>query len=161
MILYKPAGYTPETVAEEMLTLMMIFQRKLIRPSEQITRESISPMQFQALGVLANMGPQTMSELAMGLVGSKQQLTPIVDKLERMDLVVRTGDPTDRRVIRLELSPRGLEFLIKLKDEFVEMVEKKLSPLESSDRQSLKDALHQVSNLLNKLVEFILANLTN
>ncbi len=152
MILYKPAGYTPETVAEEMLTLMMIFQRKLIRPSEQITRESISPMQFQALGVLANMGPQTMSELAMGLVVSKQQLTPIVDKLERMDLVVRTGDPTDRRVIRLELSPRGLEFLIKLKDEFVEMVEKKLSPLESSDRQSLKDALHQVSNLLNKLL---------
>ena len=152
MILYKPAGYTPETVAEEMLTLMMIFHRKLIRPSEQITRESISPMQFQALGVLANMGPQTMSELAMGLVVSKQQLTPIVDKLERMDLVVRTGDPTDRRVIRLELSPRGLEFLIKLKDEFVEMVEKKLSPLESSDRQSLKDALHQVSNLLNKLL---------
>ena len=117
-----PSLLQPQNTAEELLLLMLQFQRKLIRPSEHLHRDSLSPIQFQALGTLSQFGPQSMSELAAVLMISKQQLTPVVDKLDRMGLVIRTGDALDRRVIRLGLSPGGYDFLNNIKIYFVELV---------------------------------------
>jgi DNA-binding MarR family transcriptional regulator len=143
--------FEPQTVAEQLLLLMMQFQRKLIRPSENITRDALSPGQFQALGMLASEGEQSMTELALALMVSKQQLTPIVDKLEKRGLVNRSSDPTDRRIIRLSLSHQGMRFLEKMKNEFVEMVDAKLVHLEEADRANLMAALRQVDSVLAKL----------
>lgn len=146
-----PLPLNAPSAAEGLLALMLMVQQKLIRPSEQMTRDSLSPTQFQALGTLAMQGSQTMSELAQLMAISKQQLTPVVDRLERDGLVLRAGDAADRRVVRLEVSPAGVEFLGKMKVQFEAVVTRQISPLPPEDQAALLEALNRITVILSKL----------
>ena len=53
--------------------------------------------------------PLTLSELASKLSCVRSNITQLVDRLEADGLVRRIADPSDRRSIRAELTPLGLE----------------------------------------------------
>jgi MarR family transcriptional regulator, lower aerobic nicotinate degradation pathway regulator len=62
------------------------------------------------LGVLtsvARFGPLSQSQLAAYLGIERQQMVNLVDHLVRAGLVVRTGDPADRRRLRITLTASG------------------------------------------------------
>jgi DNA-binding MarR family transcriptional regulator len=56
----------------------------------------------------------TMRELAKQLGVGESAATAVVDRLVRQDLVVRSDDPLDRRVVRLALSSEGLSVVTEL-----------------------------------------------
>ena|ERR1017187_1195803 len=56
----------------------------------------------------------TMSELAKQLGVGESAATAVVDRLVRQALVVRSDDPSDRRVVRLALSEEGLSVVTEL-----------------------------------------------
>jgi DNA-binding MarR family transcriptional regulator len=67
------------------------------------------------LDALKNLGaPCSQRELAQCLHFDASNVTDIVDRLEERGLVVRTIDPTDRRVRRLVLTREGEELRQKL-----------------------------------------------
>ena len=49
----------------------------------------------------------TMTQLAKNIRVSKQQLTPLVAKLEEKDYVDKFPDPADKRAVRLTLTDKG------------------------------------------------------
>ncbi len=51
----------------------------------------------------------TMSDLGRAVVISKSGLTGLVDRMQRAGLVERSGDPDDRRVVHVTLTPAGAE----------------------------------------------------
>ena len=53
--------------------------------------------------------PLTLSDLAERLSCVRSNITQLVDRLEGDGLVRRIADPTDRRSIRAELTPLGIE----------------------------------------------------
>jgi DNA-binding HxlR family transcriptional regulator len=48
-----------------------------------------------------------MRDLGRGVVISKSGLTGLVDRMEREGLVQRSGDPGDRRIVHVTLTPEG------------------------------------------------------
>jgi DNA-binding MarR family transcriptional regulator len=48
-----------------------------------------------------------MVDLATQIAFSKAGLTALIDRLEKQRLVRRTPDPSDRRVIRITITPKG------------------------------------------------------
>ena len=52
-------------------------------------------------------GRLTMRDLGRAVVISKSGLTGLVDRMERAGLVERSGDPGDRRVVHVTLTPAG------------------------------------------------------
>lgn len=52
-------------------------------------------------------GSLTMRDLGRAVVISKSGLTGLVDRMQRAGLVERSGDPDDRRVIHVTLTPAG------------------------------------------------------
>jgi DNA-binding MarR family transcriptional regulator len=54
-------------------------------------------------------GRLTMRDLGRAVVISKSGLTGLVDRMERAGLVERGGDPDDRRVVHVTLTPAGAE----------------------------------------------------
>jgi DNA-binding MarR family transcriptional regulator len=54
-------------------------------------------------------GPQTIGQLAQGLGISQGWASRVVDELERAGYVERERDPADRRVVRVRLTPMGVE----------------------------------------------------
>lgn len=67
----------------------------------------INPAQGRVLFVLWEQGPMTINMLARQVSLGKSTLTNAVDKLEASGLVIRVRSQTDRRAIRIELTPKN------------------------------------------------------
>jgi DNA-binding MarR family transcriptional regulator len=52
-----------------------------------------------------------MNELAARILASKSGLTRVVDRMEQAELVRRERPPDDRRVVRVLITPKGIETL--------------------------------------------------
>lgn len=68
---------------------------------------AISTAQLRTLVHLAQYGPQTMSELAEGMQITMASASGLIKPLAEAGLVKRSRDPQDRRVVRVDLSPRA------------------------------------------------------
>ena len=77
-----------------------------------IARElDLTLSQLCALFVITHADhPLTLTELAPKVRLSVAATGRLLDGLERLDLVARSEDPTDRRVKRLTITPRGIAF---------------------------------------------------
>jgi MarR family 2-MHQ and catechol resistance regulon transcriptional repressor len=69
--------------------------------------------QMNALLVLRDAGPEglPLSEIGRRLVVTKANITGLMDRLERQELIRRDTDAPDRRVIRACITPKGAELL--------------------------------------------------
>lgn len=69
----------------------------------------ISELQFAVLVVLHSLDPEPVSaaDLATYTAVSRSAMTEALDHLERSQLVSRTRDERDRRVLRIALTPEG------------------------------------------------------
>lgn len=74
----------------------------------------ISALQFNALLTIREFGPLTMGVLCKHLFTACSTATDLADKMERAKLVERVRDEKDRRVVRLQLLPRGDDVLNKV-----------------------------------------------
>jgi len=68
----------------------------------------ISGLQFGVMQILAQKS-FTLSEIADKMMLAAATLVPVVDRLEKLGLVVRGEDPADRRRRPLHLTPLGRE----------------------------------------------------
>jgi len=92
--------------------------RRFLRFSETAARRAgITPQQHQLmLGVagFTGRGWANISELAEFLQERHNAVVELVDRASRAGLVSRLAAPGDRRVVRVELTPRGRSILTKL-----------------------------------------------
>lgn len=66
-----------------------------------------------------------------------RNITTIVDGLEREGMIVRTPDPTDRRAILLELTPKGQECVAGVHAIQHSIAERFFAPLNAEERAEL------------------------
>jgi len=71
----------------------------------------ISALQFNALLAIREFGPLTMGDLGKHLFVACSTATDLADRMEAAKLVERIRDKKDRRVVRLQLLPRGEDVL--------------------------------------------------
>ncbi len=69
---------------------------------------NLGPHDMGTIEYLGESGPQMMRAIAERLGLAVNSVTPIVDSLERKDLVIRTRSESDRRVVNVELTEEGL-----------------------------------------------------
>lgn len=90
-------------------------------------------MQLRALSLLARQQPLRVSGLAEGLVVGLASASALADRMVRRQLVARRSDPTDRRIVLLELAPLGRRLLERLErgslDHFGRLIER-MTPAE-------------------------------
>lgn len=78
------------------------------RTEAALATAGLSMAKQSALTKLAEAGePLTLSDLAARLSCVRSNMTQLVDRLEADGLVRRVDDPTDRRVVRAELTASG------------------------------------------------------
>jgi DNA-binding MarR family transcriptional regulator len=80
----------------------------LLREVRRRVPDPLTLPQFDVLAQLHRRGDgMTSGELTRELVVTAGNLTGIIDRLVRMELVGRHSVPGDRRAVRLRLTPRG------------------------------------------------------
>jgi DNA-binding MarR family transcriptional regulator len=107
-------------VNQELIAEMIELQRRVDRDRRQYELDAwlhlnLSIGQLKSLFFISNHGSTTTGKLAAALEVTPANMTGIVDRLLEKDLITRTGDPDDRRVLVLRMTPRGEELVAELR----------------------------------------------
>ncbi|MEH0542193.1 MarR family transcriptional regulator [Streptomyces sp. B21-105] len=135
---------TPDSdglLAEQLLRLTRRVHRIQKRHLQQ-SGLGVTPAQARLLRTLAHCpAPPRMADLAARLEVVPRAVTTLVDGLEASGKVRRAPDPTNRRVVRIELTEDGRAALRELQGAKRSAAEEILDPLTDLERQVLSGLL--------------------
>jgi DNA-binding MarR family transcriptional regulator len=106
-----------------------------------------SPWEYEVLVTLRRAAPDfelAPRQLSEALLVSAGALTNRLDHLERAQLVERHPDPTDRRALRVRLTPRGRARADELVDAYLRRERALLDGLNARERRSLEGLLRKL-----------------
>jgi len=102
---------------EEMVFLDLLRTTEaLSRPLVQLLKtEDLSPTQYNVLRILrGSPDGLTCGEIGNRLITHDPDITRLLDRLEKRNLVGRGRDTKDRRVVLTRIAPEGLDLLTRL-----------------------------------------------
>jgi len=116
---------------------MKAFQALIPHAAGSIKRTKLGDSDFRVLEVLLHKGP-----LPVNTIGPKVWLTPgsisvAVDRLVKKGLVSRKDQSDDRRVRRVELTPRGRKMITRVFGEHAAAMEGVADVLSKNERLTL------------------------
>lgn len=91
-------------------------------------------------------------EIATRLRLSASRLTRIIDGLVQKGFVIREIDSMDRRNMRLFLSPKGVDFVKKMNDDYIQIHKEILENIEQNQHQQLIVAMTHLLSALEKWI---------
>jgi DNA-binding MarR family transcriptional regulator len=88
----------------------------LSHPFQQLFKtEDLSPTQYNVLRILRGAsGGLTCGEIASRMITRDPDITRLLDRLEKRNLVSRARESKDRRVVLTHIAPDGLQLLARL-----------------------------------------------
>ncbi len=123
------------------------------RGREILADFNITPPQLTALQVLQRNGNITIGELGEKMYLAYSTATDLIDRMERNELVQRIRDSNDRRVVRLQILPKG-EILV---DEVIARRKQYLAGIlvevNEEDRIHLVESLKRLDEIMKADVE--------
>ncbi len=111
---------------------------------KDIERYGLTQPQFGVVELLGHLGPVTIGEVTKKMLVTGGCVTVILDNLEKEGLVERMRSTEDRRVIKVQLTPKGQDLFKNIFEQHAERVSQLASVL-TEDEQT------QLSHLLKKL----------
>ena len=99
----------------------------------------LTPTQYNVLRILrgAHPGSLTCTQVGERMVTPVPDVTRLLDRLLARHLVWKARDESDRRIMRVEISGRGLDLLASLDESILVWLEEMLSPLEPDEMRTL------------------------
>jgi DNA-binding MarR family transcriptional regulator len=105
----------------------------------------LSTRQYWALQHLGKQQGCSMVNLSRVLFTDKSNVTGIIDRLECLNLVTRTSDVRDRRVILLTLTPKGHALYETVREHHIARIHDVLHAARDTQQDSLLNYLDAIS----------------
>lgn len=127
------------------VTIMLKASHRL----EDVLRKDIetygmNTTEFGVLELLYHKGKQPMQVICGKLLMANSSMTYVVDKLYKKELVTRVNDPSDRRMVYIELTKEGLAFIESIFPNHQKRIEEVFSILDVEELQTLTTLLKKV-----------------
>jgi len=119
-----------------------------------LTRSSIGVSRTE-VGVLNSLWtrPFRITELAAREGVTQPAVTLLVNRLEERGWVQRTADPTDRRVVLVELTSAGRCVFDRIRAEYRALLHEDMAILPDADVETLARAVEILDDLIERLEE--------
>lgn len=108
--------------------------------------------QISALKILEVVGELSLSELSERMSARNSTITGIVDRMERDGLVVRERSQSDRRVVRIRATERGMAIAAGVPVTAMELFSGALNALSPEDRAELRRILLELAERVREQV---------
>ena len=126
--------------------LALRFGRRLLAMERPIlARHGVTMWAYIVLTALRDRPMRTQAALAAGIGADKTRLIPVLDDLQRRDLIEREPDPADRRVRLLRLTGAGREVQRAVQADIRAEEEVMLRDIPETDRDVFLAALQALS----------------
>ncbi|MEQ1886812.1 MAG: MarR family transcriptional regulator [Bryobacteraceae bacterium] len=115
--------------------------------TQLLKAEDLSPAQYNVLRILR--GAQdglTCGEIGNRMVTRDPDITRLLDRLEKRNLIARARDEKDRRVVLTKIEPAGLELLFRLDQPIRDTHRRQLGHLGAQRLQELSELLEACRN---------------
>jgi DNA-binding MarR family transcriptional regulator len=125
-------------VKKETVEELVELQRRIDRDRRQYELDAWMRLhlgigQLKTLFFISNRGATTTGKLATALKVTPTNVTGIIDRLLEKNLITRTGDPDDRRVLLLRTTPQGDELVAELRQKRRERMSELFSRLSEDE----------------------------
>ncbi|MCX5697257.1 MAG: MarR family transcriptional regulator [Candidatus Omnitrophica bacterium] len=141
-----------ELFAKRMLELLPYFVRSVARHEHNdLTKGELSLPQFWAMDYLYRTGEDKMSNLAHYLNISPASTTGLIDRLIARKLVVRKNDAEDRRIVRIDLTPKGKSIICSIREQKIRTLTKIFGRVSPGEREHFLNILAQAVKITNSL----------
>lgn len=121
-----------------------------IKGREILNDFSMTAPQFTALQILINNGDMTIGELSQKMSLACSTITDLIGRMERTELVKRKKDDKDKRVVRIEVLPKGFDILEKVLDKRRKFLEQKLESFDDEQKDLLTKGLSELYIAMNE-----------
>ncbi len=138
----------PDETAELAGRLRLVVTR-LARQLRQTADSDLSPTQGAVLATVSSAGPLTLGELAELERVSSPTITKVIGLLHDKGLVEKITDPSDRRFVRVTLTPEGEALLERTRARKTAWLARQLlelSPAELEQLAATTDLLEQLTS---------------
>jgi len=111
-------------------------------PAQVLKTEDLSPTQYNVLRILRG-APDGLpcGEIANRMITRDPDITRLLDRLEKRDLISRTRDSKDRRMVLTRITPQGLKVLSRLDEPVHEAHRRQLGHLSRERLGALAELL--------------------
>ncbi len=129
---------------EAFLNLWRTYDRLRAVEESLFTQHKLSAQQYNALRLLRGVHPHSMPTLALGakLISRAPDMTRLLDKLERRQLIARERRNENRRVVEVAITEEGLQLLARLDEPVQAVAKQQLGHLGDPELRQLVELLH-------------------
>ena len=117
----------------------------------QVSGDGLTRTQLSVLGMTARTGPIGLGELAEAEGVNPTMLSRVIGKLEAMNLLRRMPDPSDGRVVRVEVTEAGHDLHERLRTERAALFGERIADLPTEQAEILRTALPALEALAHQL----------
>jgi DNA-binding MarR family transcriptional regulator len=134
-----------ETVFLELLRTTDLLSRG---PARVLKAEDLSPTQYNVLRILRG-APEGLpcGEIANRMITRDPDITRLLDRLEKRNLISRCRQSEDRRMVLVRIAPEGLKLLARMDDPVREAHRKQLGHMGRERLRALLRLLHEAAEL--------------
>jgi len=140
-----------ESIASNLLSLVPLFHRKLIRIDELLAAQDIAPSHLKIMFLLDACGELKVSVIGEKLYISRPNVTPLIDKLVKEGMAERIRDTTDKRIFNVKPTVKGKEFISNQKNLLAQNLKKRLSIMSDDTLDSLDTSLVTLKEIISKI----------
>jgi DNA-binding MarR family transcriptional regulator len=121
------SGCAEEAAFLELLRTTDMLSRGLVRV---LKSEDVSPTQYNVLRILRG-SPEGLpcGEIASRMITRDPDVTRLLDRLEKRELISRCRETKDRRTVMVRIAPEGLKLLARLDEPILTAHRKQLGHL--------------------------------
>lgn len=138
-----------ENVAEIEKYLRKIDHAIRKKGREIISESNITVPQFQALQILIRNEELTIGELSQKMALACSTITDLIDRMEKSELVIRKRNEKDKRVVLIEVLPKGHDILGKVLEKRREYLKNKISSFDLEKIENLGRELEALYNAID------------
>jgi DNA-binding MarR family transcriptional regulator len=138
------------------LSILLLTSGSILKyEEERFSSIGLTPQQFGVLLAIKSVyGPATPRDVANWLDRNPASITFIIDRMTKIGLVERIRDIKDRRSLRLEVTPKGMELYEKAIQPAIDLSKEvmgDLSPRELSKLVTLLGKIRSKTNEFRKI----------
>ena len=142
-----------ETLFRELERMDPDFRKKVAKPLMSMDPYHFTSLQRMTLMFLKRSGPQPMNVIASFHGISKQQTTPIVESLEKQNMLVREINPNNRREIIVSITKKGEEFFKETKKRAIGEWMGRLDHFTDEEIEEIITHMHAINGFLERIIE--------
>jgi DNA-binding MarR family transcriptional regulator len=129
-------------------SMVQMSLRLRLRGVDLESATGLSGRELDLVALLTASGPTSVKSLVADLGLPRSTMTAIVDRLEERGLVLRHPNPSDRRSVVLEATPRASEALIRYRNGVLTLVEHIKRVLNDDEARTFSTSIQKIANTL-------------